>query len=229
MLHRTSLLLATLFLGSCAAAENNADLLLTGGVVWTGAGSQTAEAVAIRDSRIIAIGSAADLREYDGAGTRTIDLDGRFVTPGFIDDHTHFIGGGFQLGSVDLRDSATPEEFASRIAAFASTLESGGWITGGDWDHEMWDGAPLPRREWFDSLTADRHVAVSRLDGHMMVVNTPVLELAGITSETPDPAGGTIVRDERTGEPTGVLKDEAMSLVYSVMPEATPEEMDAAF
>lgn len=230
MSQRTALLLLPLLFGGCAATGSTADLLLTGGTVWTGdADVQSAEAVAIRDGKILAVGSAADLREYEGPRTVVIDLDGRFVVPGFIDDHTHFIGGGFQLGSVDLRSSATPEEFARRIGAFARTVPAGRWITGGDWDHEMWAGAPLPRREWFDSLAADHYVAVSRLDGHMMVVNTPVLELAGITRDTPDPAGGTIVRDEVTGEPTGVLKDEAMSLVYRVMPESTPEERDEAF
>jgi hypothetical protein len=187
------------------------------------------DAVAVRAGRIIALGSAADVSSHAGPATRTIDLAGRFVVPGFSDDHTHFIGGGFQLGSVDLRSSATPQEFASRIGAFAHTLPPERWITGGDWDHEMWAGAPLPRREWFDTLTTAHYVAVSRLDGHMMVVNTRVLELAGITRDTPDPAGGTIVRDARTGEPTGVLKDEAMSLVYRVMPEATDEERDEAF
>lgn len=223
------LLLLQPLLTGCAAVDNTADLLLTGGVVWTGdAAAPFAESVAIRDGRIIAVGTAADLRAYDGAATRTIDLDGRFVTPGFIDDHTHFISGGFQLGSVDLRSSATPEEFSARIAAFARTLPVDRWITGGDWDHEMWEGAPLPRREWFDSVSTQHYVAVSRLDGHMMVVNTRVLELAGITRDTPDPAGGTIVRDDRTGEPTGVLKDEAMSLVYRVMPASTPQERDEA-
>ena len=228
MSHRIALLCCTVLFTGCAATDNTAELLLTGGVVWTG-DAQTAEAVAIRDGRIIAVGTAAELSEYEGAGTQTIELNGRFVAPGFIDDHTHFIGGGFQLGSVDLRTSATPAEFGARLGAFAQTVDEGSWITGGDWDHEMWEGAPLPRREWFDSLTADHYVAVSRLDGHMMVVNTPVLELAGITRDTPDPAGGTIVRDERTGEPTGVLKDEAMSLVNRVMPEPGEDERDAAF
>jgi predicted amidohydrolase YtcJ len=229
MSHGTVFLLIAALLTGCAAADNTADLLLTGGVIWTGEESvPTAEAVAVRGGRIIAVGSAADVSAYAGAATRTIDLGGRFVAPGFIDDHTHFIGGGFQLGSVDLRTSATPAEFAARIGAFARSLPAERWITGGDWDHEMWAGAPLPRRDWFDTLTTEHHVAVSRLDGHMMVVNTRVLDLAGITRDTPDPPGGTIVRDERTGEPTGVLKDEAMSLVYRVMPEPTPAERDEA-
>ncbi|MBR9989031.1 MAG: amidohydrolase [Gemmatimonadetes bacterium] len=229
MSQRLPILLITTLLAGCAADGNTADLLLTGGVVWTGdSDAPSAEAVAIHDGRILAVGTTAEVEAYAGPGTRTIDLAGRFVAPGFIDDHTHFISGGFQLSSVDLRTSATPAEFASRIGAFARTVSSDRWILGGDWDHEMWEGAPLPRREWFDSLTTDHHVAVSRLDGHMMVVNTKVLELAGITRDTPDPAGGTIVRDEQTGEPTGVLKDEAMSLVYRVMPQATDADRDEA-
>jgi hypothetical protein len=93
----------------------------------------------------------------------------------------------------------------------------------------MWEGAPLPRAAWFDSATTQHYVAVSRLDGHMMVVNARALGLAGITRDTPDPPGGTIVRDERTGQPTGVLKDEAMSLVYRVMPAPSPAERAEAF
>src|SRR5690606_29976985 len=118
---------------------------------------------------------------------------------------------------------------ATRLGEFARTLPADRWITGGDWDHELWEGAPLPRREWFDSVTSQHFVAVSRLDGHMMVVNTRALELAGITRDTPDPAGGTIVRDERTGEPTGVLKDEAMSLISRIMPDPSDAERDEAF
>ncbi|HEX6133452.1 MAG TPA: amidohydrolase [Longimicrobiales bacterium] len=229
MSQRAVLLLGTVLFAGCGAADNSADLLLTNGVVWTGdAAAPAAEAVAIRDGHVIAVGTSAELGSYERAGTNVIDLAGRFVVPGLSDDHTHFIAGGFQLGSVDLRTAATPEEFAARLGAFARTQPEGRWITGGDWDHELWAGAPLPRREWFDSLTAQHFVAVSRLDGHMMVVNSPVLERAGITSATADPPGGTIVRDER-GEPTGVLKDEAMSLVYRVMPASTAVERDEAF
>src|SRR5690606_14045711 len=104
---------------------------------------------------------------------------------------------------------------------------AGRWITGGDWDHEMWGGA-LPERAWVDSVTPDHPVAVQRLDGHMMLANSRALELAGITRATADPPGGTIVRDA-AGEPTGVLKDEAMSLVFAVQPDASDAERDEAF
>ena len=218
-------------LAGCGRADAEpADLVLTGGVVWTGvAGAETAEAVAVRGERVVATGRASEIAALVGPSTRVIDLAGRLVVPGLIDDHTHFMAGGFQLGSVDLRDAASPAEFARRIGAYAAGLDPGSWITGGDWDHELWPGGPLPRREWIDSLTREHPVSVNRLDGHMALANGRALELAGITQETPDPPGGTIVRDARTGEPTGVLKDEAMSLVGRLIPDATDAERDAAF
>jgi predicted amidohydrolase YtcJ len=215
----------------CAArdAREAADLVLTGGVVWTGVpGAEPAAAVAVKDGRIVAVGSAADVRRHTAPGTRIIELAGRLVVPGFADNHTHFMSGGFQLASVDLRSAATPAEFARRIGEFARALPAGQWITGGDWDHELWPGAPLPERAWFDSLTPSHPVAVNRLDGHMLVANSVALRMAGITRDTPDPPGGTIVRD-RAGEPTGVLKDEAMPLVYRLVPAPSEQERDEAF
>lgn len=211
-----------------SAPAQRADLVLVGGTVWTGEpDGGRATAVAIGGNRILHVGTDAEVRAHAGADARIIDLDGRFVMPGFADGHTHFIGGGFQLGSVDLRDAATPEEFARRIGEFAATQPSGRWITGGDWDHELWGGA-LPERAWIDSLTPEHPVAVQRLDGHMMLANTAALELAGITRATQDPPGGTIVRDAG-GEPTGVLKDAAMDLVFAVQPEPSEAELDEAF
>ncbi|MEE8133834.1 MAG: amidohydrolase [Gemmatimonadales bacterium] len=205
---------------------DKADLILTGGHVWTGAGGVVqASAVAVADGRVVAVGTDSDIRAFAGAGTRSIDLAGRRVLPGFMDNHTHFVSGGFDLASVQLRDAATPEEFARRIGEFAKD-HAGGWVTGGTWDHEMW-GGELPRREWIDSMTGDTPVFVTRLDGHMSLANSRALELAGITADTPDPPGGTIVR-AADGVPAGVLKDEAQSLVYRVMPAPTEEELDRA-
>jgi predicted amidohydrolase YtcJ len=157
-----------------------------------------------------------------------VDLGGRFVTPGFIDDHTHFLSGGAQLLGVDLRPSTSPEDLARRLGEYARRLPEGRWILGGEWDHERWPGAPLPTRADIDAASAGHPVFVSRLDGHMGVANSVALKLAGITRSTPDPPGGTIVRDAKTGEPTGVLKDAAMSLVSSIVPAATPSELDEA-
>ena len=187
-----------------------------------------AEAVAVHRNRIIAVGSEAEIKRLTGAGTRVVDANKRLVLPGFNDAHVHFLSGGFQLSSVDLRDAATPQEFAERIRRFNATSPRGRWITGGDWDHERWPNAPLPTKELIDSFTTDTPVFVNRLDGHMALANSAALKLAGVTRETKDPPGGLIVRDSRTGEPTGVLKDAAMSFVFRVIPESSFEEKLAA-
>lgn len=218
----------TVLMAACAIRPNPADLVLNDGVVWTGVEADTrAEAVAVRDGRILRVGSSAEMEPYMGGSTRVVDLAGRLVVPGFIDAHAHFLSGGFQLASVDLRDADTPEEFTRRLAEFAAGQPEGRWITGGDWDHERWPEAPLPDRAWIDSVTPDHPVFVSRLDGHMGLANTRALEMAGVDADTPDPDGGTIVRDG-SGRATGVLKDEAMSHVWRVVPESTPEELEEA-
>jgi len=216
--------------GCRTGAPEVADLILTGGLVWTGpdavvsvAGAPTALAVA--DGRILAVGTDAEIAAYAGPGTERLDLGGRRVVPGFIDAHTHFLAGGFELASVQLRDARTPTEFSHRIAEFASA-HPGQWVLGGTWDHELW-GGDLPRRDWIDSLTPETPVFVTRLDGHMSLANTRALELAGVTAETPDPPGGKIVRYPG-GEPTGILKDAAQGLVEAAIPDRTQEEMDRA-
>jgi predicted amidohydrolase YtcJ len=207
----------------------SADLVLSGGRIWTADKSAPwAEALASRGDRIIRVGSNEDVMKLAGPGTRVIDLKGRLALPGFIDDHTHFVSGGFVLLSVDLRDARTQEEFAQRIRRQAQRVGPGHWITGGDWDHELWPDAPLPTRQLVDRFTPENPVSVERLDGHMVLANSAALKLAGITRETPDPPGGTIVRDPKTGEPTGVLKDAARTLVDKVIPEPAAAEYDQA-
>ena len=214
--------------GGCRLQPNPVDMILVNGQVWTGVeGAPLAEAVAVRDGRIRAVGTTAEVERFRDAGTEVIDLGGRLLVPGFGDAHTHFISGGFQLASVDLRPANSPEEFVERLGAYAATRPEGSWIEGGDWDHERWEGGPLPDRAWIDSVTSDHLVFVSRLDGHMALANTRALELAGIDAETPDPPGGTIVRDAR-GRPTGVLKDAAMDLVWAVVPDAGDAARDEA-
>lgn len=225
---RTSLLALALLSPPAVAAQEAAADLVVYGRVWTGDGTNPwADAVAVRGDRIVAIGQRRFILRFVGRNTRILDNGRDLVVPGFGDAHTHFVGGGFQLVSVDLRDAGTPAEFITRIAEYARGLAPGQWITGGDWDHERWPGATLPRREWLDSVTPDKPVFVSRLDGHMGVANSLALRLAGITRQTPDPAGGEIVRDER-GEPTGVLKDNAMEPIWRVVPPPTAEMSDSA-
>jgi predicted amidohydrolase YtcJ/beta-lactamase class A len=206
-----------------------AELALLNGRIWTGNTAQPwAEAVAARGERIIAVGTNADVRKLVSPQTRVLDLDGKLALPGFIDDHTHFIDGGFQLLSVDLRDARTPQEFARRIGEQARKLGPGRWVTGGDWDHELWPEAPLPTRQWIDGETPQNPVFVTRLDGHMGLANSLALQVAGITKETKDPPGGAIVRDPTTGQPTGVLKDAAQDLIGARMPRPSSAEYDEA-
>ncbi len=212
-----------------AACSPKADLLITHGMVWTGlsTGNPQPGGVAIHGGTILAVGDSASLARYVGGATKVIDARGGLVTPGFADGHTHFIGGGFQLASIDLRDAPTPQEFVRRIKAYAARLRPGDWILGGDWDHTLWRGAPLPRHDWIDSVTPNNPVWINRLDGHEGLANAAALKAAGITRDTPTPAGGEILRD-RDGSPTGIFKDQAEGLIGRAIPDATPEQTDSA-
>ena len=220
-------LFAALLSLSACGPSTEATLAVTNGRIWTGNSDQPwAEAMAVSGDTILAVGSSADIDRFIGAQTRTIDAQERMVTPGFIDTHVHFILGGFRLASVQLRDAKTREEFTYRIAAFAKTVEPGTWITGGDWDHELW-GGELPRRDWVDAVTPDNPVWVNRLDGHMALANTAALKAAGITRRTKNVEGGTIVR-MRNGEPAGIFKDNAMDLFNGVIPDPPAQLKDRA-
>jgi len=206
-----------------------ADLIIINDKVHTLDPNQpSVEAIAVLANRVVAIGSTKEIRNLAGANTRVIDAKGQLVLPGFNDAHVHFMSGGFQLSSVDLRDATTPQEFAERIRDFAAKLPEGRWITGGDWDHERWPDAKLPAKELIDQYTPKTPVFVNRLDGHMALANSLALKLAGVTRETKDPDGGVIVRDPKTGEPTGVLKDAAQSFVWKVFPPPSFEQKLAA-
>lgn len=209
-------------------ARADADLVLLNGKVWTVNDAQPlAEAVACRGGRILAVGATADVRALIGANTRVVNLKGKLAVPGFNDAHVHFLSGGTGLASVQLRDAKSEAEFRERIRAFAAKIGKGRWILEGNWDHENWTPARLPARQLIDDVTPDNPVFVQRLDGHMALASSLALRLAGITRETPDPPGGTIVRDEK-GEPTGVLKDAAMGAVYRAMPGPSEEEIAEA-
>ena len=202
-----------------------ADMVILHGKVWTvDRDHPQAEGLAIRGSRILAVGSDAEISKWIGPETKKIDAQGKSVLPGFIDAHVHFSSGGGEISGVQLRDAATPQEFSKRIGAHARTLPKGEWMLGGTWDHELWGGTPLPSHDWIDAITPDNPVFVTRYDGHMALANAVTLRLAGITRETQDPPGGTIVRD-KDGSPTGLLKDAAMGLVYRVMPAPTEEQL----
>ncbi|MFL5608575.1 MAG: amidohydrolase, partial [Gemmatimonadaceae bacterium] len=195
-----------------------AALAIVNARVWTGDPRRPwADAVLVRGDKIDAVGSSAEVKKRAGASTRVIDARGLMLAPGFIDSHVHFLDGGFALSSVQLRDAKTKQEFVQRIGDFARTVPAGTWILNGDWDHTSW-GGELPERGWIDSVTPNNPVWINRLDGHMNLANTLALRAAKITRDTRNVDGGTIVRDA-AGEPTGILKDNAMELMAGAVPE----------
>jgi len=212
-----------------------ADLVLLHGKIWTGkpagaknAAAEFAEGVAIANGHILAVGSDAEIQSYAGRNTKIVDLKGRLAVPGLIDSHAHFIVGGFQLLSVDLKDARSGEEFTRRIGEKARTLAPGRWLLGGDWDEQAWASAKLPSRGMIDAVTENHPVFLSRYDGHAALANSLALKLAGVTRATPDPIGGVIVRDAATGEPTGIFKDAAQGLIAKAIPSPTEAEMTQA-
>jgi predicted amidohydrolase YtcJ len=231
---KLSIAIVTTFLSLfMSAAQTNAaslapDLVIVNASVHTMDESlPRAEAVAILGNRILLAGSTADIRSLAGPKTRIVDAGGKNVFPGFNDAHVHFLSGGYSLSNVDLRDARSPEEMARRLSDYAKKIPKGQWILGGDWDHEKWPGAPLPTKEMIDAATPENPVFVNRLDGHMALANSLALKLAKVTKKTKEPAGGVLVRD-KNGEPTGILKDAAESLVERAIPAKSFEENHAA-
>jgi len=199
-----------------------ADLIVTNARIWTGESRQpSATALAIIGERIVDIGESKDIELWHGRDTQIFDAQDRRVIPGFNDAHVHFVDGGAELENVDLKDADTPAELARRIGERAR-LRPGEWILGGNWDDQRWSPPELPTRALIDDITNGTPVFVYRYDGHIALANSAALGRAGITEATPDPPGGTVVRDAR-GVPTGVLKDAAMTPVQRVIPKMTDE------
>jgi len=207
-----------------AQSKPAADLIITNAKIWTVDKSQpTAQALAVLGDRIVAVGSNAIIDAWRGLNTHVIDAGGKLLLPGFNDAHVHFVSGGMQLTNIQLNDATSPEEFARRIGERAKITPKGEWILGGNWDETKWSPPNIPTRELIDALTPDTPVFVSRYDGHMGLANSLALKLAGITAKTPDPPGGTIVRDPQ-GNPTGALKDAATDYIDKVVPPLSHEQ-----
>ena len=175
--------------------------------------------MAILNQRIVAVGTSAEMDGWRGPQTRIIDAGGKLLLPGFNDAHVHFVPGGFQLDQVQLTDAKTKEELTRRIAAQTRKLKKGDWILGGEWDEQNWSPPELPTHDWIDAVTPENPVFIERHDGHESLANALAMKLAGITAATKSPAGGEIVRDAQ-GNPTGIFKDAAQSLIGKAIPEA---------
>lgn len=207
------------------------ETIFVNGSIWTGDPlNPRAEALAIKSARIEAIGSNSEILNLRKTNhkIRIEDLGGKTIFPGFTDCHTHLVTGGLYLMGVDLKPAKSPDDFRRIIFDKASNSSPGRWVLGGNWDHETWPGAPFPDKSWIDDATADVPVFVTRIDLHVGLANSAALRAAGITRDTPDPCGGVIVRNQSTGEPTGLLKDKAINLLSEAVPRPTRQEMSDA-
>ncbi|MBA66004.1 MAG: amidohydrolase [Candidatus Marinimicrobia bacterium] len=197
------------------------------GIIWTGDNDiSSATAMVLEKEHFIFVGKDKEALDMATEDTELIDLMGRFVTPGFIDNHVHFISGGLQLSRIDLSGVSTKSDFQERIAYFDKILLEDSWMIGGNWDHELWGGS-YPDKSWIDEVVQNRPVFLDRLDGHMSLANSKALEIADITAETIDPVGGVIIRNSKN-EPTGILKDLAMNLILDLVPPESDVEKDKA-
>jgi hypothetical protein len=213
---------------SVADAQVYAAVVLVHGRVWTENPAQPeTEAVAIYGNRILRVGTSAEVLRLAGPSTHVIDLHGRRVVPGFNDAHVHFVIGGLVLANVQLRDASSQAEFRERIARFAQSQPAGEWILSGIWDHERWTPAVLPTHQLIDDVTPKNPVFVMRLDGHMGLANALAMKLAGVDRNTKDVPGGVIVRDA-DGNPTGIFKDAAMTLIHGVIPPLSLQQTETA-
>lgn len=202
-----------------------ADLVLYNGDIHTmDATTPRAQAIAIAGNRILATGSDAEIRALLVPGGEAVDLRGRTVVPGFTDAHMHFVSYGFSLKEIDLTEVPTLEEALARVAARAAETPASHWLEGRGWDHSLWEGGAFPTREDLDRVAPEHPVFLKRKCGHAGWANSRALELAGITSETPDPPGGAIDRDPTTGQPTGILKERAMELMSRLIEEPLMDE-----
>ena len=210
-----------------------ADTILTNAKIYTvNARAPWAQAVAIRDGKILAVGSSRQMARYRGPATKVLDAQGRLVLPGFIDSHIHFVEGSLAMSLVKLDDTRSVAEIQAVVREFArahpATSPDSAWITGRGWSYpEFADSGGMPHKKFLDQVVPDRPVLLGGFDGHTSWANSKALEMAGITRETPDPLNGKVVRDA-DGEPTGALQEAAVELVARIVPKTTPEERTAA-
>jgi predicted amidohydrolase YtcJ len=210
-------------------------LIFLNGVIYTGEGfagdtPQTVQAMAIGGGTVLAVGTNEEIQRLAGPKTELRDLhtaqSGAFVFPGFNDAHTHLGSAGQTKLNVDLTGVKSLEDMLAKIKSFADASPAGHWLTGGNWDHTLWANKVLPSRQDLDKVTGNHPAFLSRIDGHISIANSAALKAAGITGKTVPPQGGAIDLD-RTGEPTGILRESAKGLVVKVIPAPTHDERRA--
>jgi len=221
---RTAAVLAISTVLASAQNGRTADLILRHGAVYTmDAARSWVQSVAVSNGRIIYAGPDAGAAGLAGPSTKIINLGGRMVLPGFHDSHVHLMEGGVGMSLCNLKDVATPQEVLAEIRKYAAAHPSQPWVTGAGWDLPVFPGG-IPRKEQLDEAVSDRPAYMESADGHSGWANSKALALAGITKDTPDPAGGRIERDPDSKQPTGTLRESARELVTSKIPPATASE-----
>ncbi|CAN5584363.1 amidohydrolase [soil metagenome] len=212
-----------------AAPPAPADTIFLHGNVYTANDAQPrAEAIALQGERILFVGSGQEAKKYSGPATRTIDLKGKTVVPGLTDSHYHILGVGQRLTNLNLESATSRESFLAKVKEAAEEAGPGRWITGRGWIETFWKPPVFPTREDLDKIAPLNPVYLVRADGHGAVANSKALKIAGIDAKTPNPFGGEILRDKKTGEPLGMLLDNAKELVATKIPAPSPEDNERA-
>src|SRR5436190_438115 len=187
-----------------------------------------AEAVAVKGDRIVFVGANAAVKKYEGANTRVVDLHGQTVVPGMTDAHYHFIGVGQREMNLNLEGLTNLEDFLAKVKERVDRAKPGEWVTGRGWIETFWKPPVFPTRWDLDKISPNNPVFLSRADGHGAVANSAALKIGNVTKDTKDPFGGQILRDKETGEPVGMLLDNAQGLVTRHIPAATGGDTDQA-
>jgi predicted amidohydrolase YtcJ len=235
---RVAVALAVL-VSACASRVPPADMVLRhGAIVTMDSTHPNAEALAITAGRITAVGSDADMQRYVGPNTKVIDLGGHLAIPGFIESHGHFSGLGMALTELDLMGVPSWQDIAAMVGNAARTAKPGAWIRGHGWHQEKWNRSPgrvvkgFETNDLINQAAPNNPVILEHASGHALIANDVALRLAGVTSSTPNPPGGEIIKDA-TGRPTGILVDGAQSLVRDALDKnlstRSPEEAEAEF
>ncbi len=213
----------------CVVAEQEADVIFKNGNIYTVNENQpTAEAIAVKQGKIIFVGSNAEIARYQGAATQVIDLKGQTVVPGLADAHCHLSGVGARELNLNLEGTTSLEDFLARVKARVDKAKPGEWVTGRGWIETFWKPQAFPTRWDLDKIAPNNPVYLTRADGHGAVANSAAIRLAGIDKNTPDPFGGEIMRDKKTGEPNGMFLDNAQALITKHIPARSEEESEQA-